>query len=108
MERWYALVSRTLGQSKFGSTTLGGILIELCSKAGITVEDIDIGSIDEVVRGLVVDHPASTWDIINTLRCGYLFDVVIGTQGKVRFIKYDTGVPAIAFSHTPKSSRPIF
>ncbi|MES2214797.1 MAG: glycoside hydrolase TIM-barrel-like domain-containing protein [Pseudomonadota bacterium] len=81
--------------NKFGTATLGAILTELCAKAGISPECVDIGSVDEVVGGIILDQNISIWDAINMLRYAYLFDVIVCKAGVIKFIKRGTAAPKI-------------
>lgn len=84
--------------NKLGAASLGGILLELCARAGIAASDVDVASVDEMVGGLVLNQTGSVLDAINMLRVGYFFDIVAGDYKVVKFVSRAVGDPALALS----------
>ncbi len=84
--------------NKFGASSLGGIITKLCEMAGIHSSYIDVGGIDEIVSGMVINQEQSATQIINTLRCAYLFDLNTSSNGVLKFTKRETGVHSIKIS----------
>lgn len=72
--------------NKLGAASLGGILLELCARAGIKADDVNVASVDEMVGGLALSQNGSILDAINMLRVGYFFDIVAGDDKAVRFV----------------------
>lgn len=78
---------------KFGVSGLANILLELCEKAGIAVENVDVTTIDDSVSGFIIKQNSSAIDIINSLRCLYFFDIVTDEYNIIKFIKRTSKLP---------------
>lgn len=87
--------------NKFGSVTIGSILIELCERAGIDNKYVDISSVDEVIGGFIIDQRATILDIINLLRYAYCFDIISGDGENIKFIKRDSLSKISSIAVTP-------
>ncbi len=67
------------------SWSLGNLIIDLCSRAGLDPDMYDVGSLEGRVRGLLNSNNNSTISVINGLAQNHLFDVS-NYDGKVHFI----------------------
>jgi Putative phage tail protein len=59
-----------------GSVTLGGIVSELCGRAGLAPTDLDVSELDQEVLGYMVPRPVAVREALEKLQQAYLFDVV--------------------------------
>ena len=67
------------------SWSLGNLIIDLCSRAGLDPDMYDVGSLEGRVRGLLISNNNSTISVINSLAQNHPFDVS-NYDGKVHFI----------------------
>ncbi|HRN97594.1 MAG TPA: phage tail protein [Candidatus Saccharibacteria bacterium] len=67
------------------SWSLGNLVIDLCSRAGLDPDMYDVGSLEGRVRGLLNSNNNSTISVINGLAQNHTFDVS-NYDGKVHFI----------------------
>ena len=67
------------------SWSLGNLVIDLCSRAGLDPDMYDVGSLEGRVRGLLVSNSTPTISTIHSLAENHLFDVS-NYGGKVHFI----------------------
>lgn len=65
--------------------SLGNLIIELCSRAGLEPDMFDVGSLEGQVKGLLVSSNTPLTGIIGTLAQNHLFDIS-NHDGKVHFI----------------------
>jgi hypothetical protein len=73
--------------NKFGACSLASILLELSHKSGINLERIDVSGLDESVEGITIGRAISVFDVINTLRISYFFDIIASQRNNIKFIK---------------------
>ena len=59
-----------------GTVTLGGIVSELCGRAGLAPADLDVSELDQEVLGYMVPRPVAVREALEKLQQAYLFDVV--------------------------------
>ena len=59
-----------------GTVTLGGIVAELCGRAGLEPADLDVAELDQEVLGYMVPRPVAVREALEKLQQAYLFDVV--------------------------------
>ena len=59
-----------------GTVTLGGIVSELCGRAGLEPADLDTSELDQEVLGYMVPRPVAVREAVEKLQQAYLFDVV--------------------------------
>ena len=59
-----------------GTVTLGGIVSELCGRAGLEPADLDVSELDQEVLGYMVPRPVAVREALEKLQQAYLFDVV--------------------------------
>lgn len=67
------------------SWSLGNLIIDLCTRAGMSPDMFDVGSLEGRVRGLLVSNNNAITSVISTLAQNHLFDVS-NYDGKVHFI----------------------
>jgi hypothetical protein len=67
------------------SWSLGNLIIDLCSRAGLDPDMYDVGSLEGRVRGLLHSNNNSTISVIHSLAQNHPFDVS-NYDGKVHFI----------------------
>ena len=65
--------------------TLGGMLTDLCNRAGLPPDLVDVGRLEGMVRGLLISNNNSIISVISDLSQNHLFDVS-NYDGKVHFI----------------------
>ena len=65
--------------------TLGGMLTDLCNRAGLPPDLVDVGRLEGMVRGLLISNNNSIISVISDLSQNHLFDVS-NFDGKVHFI----------------------
>ena len=63
-------------RSGHGTVTLGGIVGELCGRAGLEPADLDVSELDQEVLGYMVPRPVAVREALEKLQQAYLFDVV--------------------------------
>lgn len=61
---------------KLGTSSLGGIIADLCERAGIAPYQYDVTRLDALVDGLILSEQSTVRDAINVLRQAYFFDGV--------------------------------
>jgi Putative phage tail protein len=59
-----------------GTVTLGGIVSELCGRAGLEPADLDVSELDQEVLGYMLPRPVAVREALEKLQQAYLFDVV--------------------------------
>lgn len=65
--------------------SLGGLIIELCTRCGLEPDMFDVGSLEGRVKGLLVSNNNAVTSIIATLAQNHLFDIS-NNDGIVHFI----------------------
>lgn len=65
--------------------SLGNLIIELCSRAGLEPDMFDVGSLEGRVKGLLVSNNNAVTSIIATLAQNHLFDIS-NHDGVVHFV----------------------
>jgi hypothetical protein len=93
-----------------GSVTLGGIVSELCGRAGLEPSDLDVAELDQEVRGYMVPRPVAVREALERLQQAYLFDVVesdwtLAFRKRERDPMLTIGDESLA-AHEPGSQRP--
>ncbi|MEY3197358.1 MAG: hypothetical protein RLZZ59_729 [Pseudomonadota bacterium] len=72
---------------KLSSSSLGNILLELCNRSGIDINNVKIDTIDEIVSGIAITKQSSIWDVISLLRLVYFFDIRSNYSNIIEFKK---------------------
>jgi hypothetical protein len=72
-------------QGKLGISSLASIVQDLCSRAGLAMQSIDVSRITHQVEGFVINTQQTVRDAIETLQLGYFFDSV-ESAGIFKFI----------------------
>jgi hypothetical protein len=73
---------------KLSQNSLANIIIELCMRAGIALEHINVDTIDDNIdNGIILSYQSSIWDVINLLRIGFFFDVRSNYGKQIEFVK---------------------
>lgn len=72
-------------QGKLGISSLASIVLDLCQRAGLTAEDVDVSGIASQVEGFIINNQQSIRDCIEALQLGYFFDAV-ESGGMLKFI----------------------
>lgn len=85
--------------NKFGAANLASVLLELCQIASISIDSVDVGTINEALTGFVIKQHGSVWDVFGALRCSYFFDIVADEKNIVKFIKRDSKLPHMICSN---------
>lgn len=72
-------------QGKLGLSSLGAIVENLCNRAGLSSNYIDVTRLDDQVEGFVISSPDSARDVIEQLMSAYFFDAV-ESDGALQFV----------------------
>jgi hypothetical protein len=72
-------------QGKFGTSSLGAIVADLCARAGLSANAIDTSALGDQVDGYVIKRQDTARALIETLMSAYFFDAA-ETDGKLTFI----------------------
>ncbi len=93
-----------------GTVTLGGIVSELCGRAGLEPADLDVSELDQEVLGYMVPRPVAVREALEKLQQAYLFDVVesdwtLAFRKRERDPVLTIGDESLA-AHEPGSQRP--
>lgn len=78
--------------NKFGAASLAAIISEISVKNGLSLDNIDVSTLDEAVEGMILHNHFSGLDIINILRLSYFFDMV-NHQSAIKFIRRGCAAP---------------
>jgi len=63
-------------QGKLGTSSLAAIIKDICARAGLTTDDIDVCLIASQVDGFVLTAPVTYRDALEVLQLAYFFDSV--------------------------------
>lgn len=77
-----------------GTTTLAGIVTDICARCGIAAIKIDVSQLTDTVRGFVLAGAYTGAAAINALRKVFFFDVS-EWDGKIRFVKRGGAVKGV-------------
>lgn len=77
-----------------GTTTLAGIVTDICARCGIAASKIDVSQLTDTVRGFVLAGAYTGAAAINALRKVFFFDVS-EWDGKIRFVKRGGAVKGV-------------
>ena len=72
-------------QGKFGTSSLGAIVADLCARAGLSANAIDVSALGDQVDGFVIKRQDTARALIETLMSSYFFDAA-ETDGTLKFI----------------------
>ncbi|MBS0236671.1 MAG: glycoside hydrolase TIM-barrel-like domain-containing protein [Proteobacteria bacterium] len=72
-------------QGKLGALSLAQVILDLCIKAGLRAEMVDISALHEVLVGFVIAYNMSVKEALEELQKAYFFDVSV-IHGVVHFI----------------------
>ena len=73
--------------NKFGASSLALILLEISSRCGIDINNIEVSTVDEPVEGLVFNNQITAINAINILRTSYFFDICASNKEIISFYK---------------------
>ena len=85
-------------QGKLGVSSLGAVVRDLCTRAGLDESDLMIEPLRDPVEGYVVSGQQSVRDCLETLAQAYLFDSV-ESDGLLKFITR-AGAPVLSAGET--------
>lgn len=83
---------------KVGVVDLKTVVRDLCIKAGMVDDDIDVSELSGIVYGMIIDDNQSARDVIKTLQQVYQFDV-FESDGKIKFISNNKKVINIEYEN---------
>ncbi len=63
-------------QGKLGTSSLAAIVKDICLRAGLLEQDIDVSRLSDQVEGTIVSSPQSYRSVIEALQAAYFFDAV--------------------------------
>ena len=63
-------------QGKLGISGLAAIISDLCVRAGLSANDLNVDRLSDQVEGYIINNQQSIRDCIETLQQGYFFDAV--------------------------------
>lgn len=63
-------------EGKLGLSNVAGILSDLCQRAGLAPEDIDVHILTDQVEGFIISGQQSVRQAVESLQHGYFFDAV--------------------------------
>lgn len=70
---------------KMGVSGLGGIVLDLCKRAGLSENEVDVSRLNNLVEGMVLTQPIKARDAIELLQQAYFFDAV-ESDGLLKFM----------------------
>ena len=74
MDRRRRLAIRPLDDGKLGTSSLAGIITDLCTRAGLATADFDVSALTNQVNGFVMTKQQSIRNGIEALQNAYFFD----------------------------------
>ncbi|NBO19258.1 MAG: hypothetical protein EBV03_08560, partial [Proteobacteria bacterium] len=72
-------------QGKLGTSSLSAVIRDLCRRAGLAENQIDVSRVNEQLDGFVISAPQTVRGAIETLQAGYFFDAV-ESGSQVKFV----------------------
>ena len=63
-------------QGKLGTSSLAAILLDVCERAGLTADNVDVSRISEQVDGFIINGQQTFRTTIEILQSAYFFDAV--------------------------------
>ncbi len=81
---------------KVGVVELKTIIQDICIKAGLSQDDIDVGKLNGIVEGLIVDSSQSAMQVIQSLQKVYQFDM-FEAGGKIHFVSNNNEISEIKY-----------
>lgn len=78
---------------KLGASGLAAIVRDICRRAGLTEDAVDVSALTELVEGYVIASPESARRFIEQLMTGYFFDAV-ESDGLLKFVPRGGAVAA--------------
>ncbi len=72
-------------QGKLGISSLAAILVDLCTRAGLTEADLSVSQVTDQVEGYVINNQITIRNAVEILQQGYFFDTV-ESDGILKFV----------------------
>lgn len=63
-------------QGKLGISNLAAVVLDLCTRAGLEISDVDVSEISESLEGYVISNQQTIRDALQVLKTAYFFDTV--------------------------------
>ncbi len=72
-------------EGKLGTSSLAAIITDICERAGLASDDIDVSQISDLVDGFIISAPQTYRDTISALQAAYFFDAA-ESDGILKFV----------------------